>query len=273
MVLNEIKVIFNASSDHLVHFYDAFLHDGAVHLALEYMDCGSLEGVLRVIGQTPARVMPEPMLAAILFQSLQGLLYLHRERKTCHRDLKPANILLDSTGFVKLSDFGISKELGSGTYAQAGTQCGTLAYMAPERVRGGGYGFASDVWSLGLITLEAAIGAYPYPGAKNHFALVSMIVDGPLPTERPELNGLLSDDLVQLVNGCLSKAAQMRPDVITLTRFAFLMRHAQAPVDLRACLLSLKPLIEQEAQASQSHAQGGTPRGTPRGNTQGQMEM
>ena len=37
----------------------------------------------------------------------------------------------------------------------------------PERVRGGGYGFASDVWSLGLIALEAAVGAYPYPGAKS----------------------------------------------------------------------------------------------------------
>ena len=58
-MLNEIKVVFNAASDHLVAFYDAFFHDGAVHLALEYMDCGSLEVALRVVGQTQARVLPE----------------------------------------------------------------------------------------------------------------------------------------------------------------------------------------------------------------------
>ena len=258
-VLNEIKVIFNASSDHLVAFYDAFFHDGAIHLALEHMDCGSLEGVLRVVGQTQARVLPEGMLAAILFQSLQGLLYLHRERKTCHRDLKPANILLASSGFVKLSDFGIAKELGSGTYAQAGTQCGTLAYMAPERVRGGDYGFASDVWSLGLIALEAALGAYPYPGAQNHFALVSMIVDGPLPTERPEVLALLAEDLTQLINACLTKTAALRPDVMTLTRAPFLLRHMQTPVDLRACLLQLQPLLHAEAQMARDQYAGGTP--------------
>ena len=259
MVLNEIKVVFNASSDHLVAFYDAFFHDGAIHLALEYMDCGSLEGVLRAVSQTPARLLPEHMLSAILFQSLQGLIYLHRERKTCHRDLKPANILLDSTGFVKLSDFGISKELGSGTYAQAGTQCGTLAYMAPERVCGGGYGFASDVWSLGLIALESAIGAYPYPSAKNHFALVQMIVEGPLPTERPDVSAHLSEDLRQFVDACLTKAAPQRPDVITLTRLPFLQRHLQSPVNLRDALLELKPFLEQiekqQAEWQQAQAQ------------------
>ena len=60
------------------------------------------------------------VLATIMHQVLQGLMYLHRERRSVHRDLKPANVLLDSDGFVKLSDFGISKELGSGTYAQVG---------------------------------------------------------------------------------------------------------------------------------------------------------
>ena len=248
MVLNEIKVIFNASSDHLVAFYDAFFHDGCIHLALEYMDCGSLESVMRAVAQTQARVMPVGMLSSILFQSLQGLIYLHRERRTCHRDLKPANVLLSGSGFVKLSDFGIAKELGSGTYAQAGTQCGTLAYMAPERVRGGAYGFASDVWSLGLIALEAAIGTYPYPGAMNHFALVQMIVEGPLPTARPEVEQLLTPQQKAFVDGCLTKEAAARPDVISLTRAPFFADHLQRPVDLAALLAELRPLLEQQQQ-------------------------
>ena len=250
LVLNEIKAVFDACSDSLVTFYDAFHHDGAIYLALEYMDCGSLEGVFRVVGRTPQRVLPEGFLAAILFQTLQGLIYLHRERRTCHRDLKPANILLDSSGFVKLSDFGISKQLGTGTYAQAGTQVGTLQYMSPERVRGEPYGYASDVWSLGLIGLEGSLGQYPYSGAKTVFDQGRMIVDDPLPTERPEVQQHLPPDFLELVHACLAKAPHSRPDATTLIRSPFFQRHLSGPVDLRSLLLSLRPQLEQEFMQS-----------------------
>jgi len=264
MLLNEIKVVYKAASAHLVTFYDAFFHDGSIYIALEYMDCGSLEGLIKAaaVNAVGGRV-PEGVSASILFQIIQGLTYLHRELRAVHRDLKPANVLLDSAGFVKLSDFGISKELGSGTYAQAGTQVGTLAYMSPERVRGENYGFASDVWSLGLIALEAALGAYPYPGARNYFDLVQTIVNGPIPTENPEVQQLyheqlsqMPSDLMQLVHDSLSKAPQMRPDVITLTRYPFLARHAQAPVDLRAYLVSVQPAVMQQQQPMSASAGG-----------------
>ena len=109
-LVSEMKVVFNALSDHLVGFYDAFLHEGAVYLALEYMDAGSLLDVYENAAREGVRV-PEPLLAHILFQILQGLTYLHRERHAVHRDLKPANILLNAAGFVKLSDFGAPRAL------------------------------------------------------------------------------------------------------------------------------------------------------------------
>ena len=240
-----------------VTFYDAFFHDGAIYLALEYMDCGSLEGLLRAASQTPGRLLPEGVHASILFQILQGLTYLHRERHSVHRDLKPANVLLDSAGFVKLSDFGISKQLGSGTYAQAGTQVGTLAYMSPERVKGEAYAFASDVWSVGLIALEAALGSYPFPGCRNYFDLVRTIVDGPAPTEAAEVQQRLPADLLQLVHACLQKAAAHRPDVLSLTRFPWLCRHAAAPTDLRAYLGSVAPLLAAQQPSSAGGGGGG----------------
>jgi serine/threonine protein kinase len=253
MVLNEIKTVFGAGSDHLVTFYDAFLHNGAVYLALEYMDCGSLEGLLRVAAAgEPTGTIPEGVLAAILFQALQGLIYLHREKRSVHRDLKPANILLDGRGFVKLSDFGITKELGSGTYAQAGTHVGTLAYMSPERVRGEPYDFASDIWSLGLIALEAALGRYPYAGAKNVFDIGQMIASGPLPTERPEVQCAVPSDLLELVHSCLCREPQRRPNVSQLMQFPFFHRHLGAPVDLCAYMRTMQPSLQQ-------HAHGQTP--------------
>jgi serine/threonine protein kinase len=120
LVLNEVKVAFAAQSDHLISFHDAFLREGSIYLALEYMDVGCLEGLFRTFarpGTTSA--LPEQVLACILFQILQGLTYLHKERHSVHRDLKPANVLMNSAGFVKLSDFGISKQLGD-TQSQAG---------------------------------------------------------------------------------------------------------------------------------------------------------
>lgn len=153
MVLNEVRTVFQARSDHLVAFYDAFHHEGSLHLVLEYCDTGSLEGLYEAL-RRGGHAMSEQVLASLLFQIVQGLTYLHKEKRSVHRDLKPANVLLTSAGFVKLSDFGISRQLDA-TCAMAQTYCGTAAYMAPERlVDGGIYGFPSDIWSVGLIALE-----------------------------------------------------------------------------------------------------------------------
>ncbi|KAL1496751.1 hypothetical protein AB1Y20_014341 [Prymnesium parvum] len=246
-VVNEIKTVFNAKSDHLVAFYDAFLHEGCIYLALEYMDCGSLEGMISVASYTPARCMPEEVAAMVLFQVLQGLTYLHKERHAVHRDLKPANILINSAGFVKLSDFGISKSLDN-TDAQAQTHCGTLAYMSPERIKGESYSFTSDVWSVGLIALEISCGSYPYPISHNYFDLVKNIVDGPLPTEGAEVQGFLAPDLLELVHASLNKDAYLRPDVLALMRHPFITRHQAQPCDLR---LYIQELAEYSAQQQQ----------------------
>ena len=262
MVLNEIKTVFGAGSNQLVTFYDAFFHDGSIYLALEHMDCGSLEGLLRLAATSTVRRLPESVSAAILHQTLQGLEYLHREKRAVHRDLKPANVLLNSTGFVKLSDFGITKELGTGTYAQAGTQVGTLGYMSPERVRGEPYDYSSDIWSFGLIALEAAIGYYPYAGARTVFDIGRMICDGPLPTERPEVQQALSPELLELVQACLCREPQRRPNAAGLMNFPFFRRHLAAPVDLAGYMRELMPRLQQLAMGPAGSA---TPRAASAG--------
>ena len=78
-----------------------------------------------------------------------------------HRDIKPDNILVNSEGFVKLTDFGITKQI-DGEESLAGTFVGTLNYMSPERMEGERYSYAGDVWSLGIVLIELATGQYPY---------------------------------------------------------------------------------------------------------------
>ena len=62
-----------------------------------------------------------------------------------HRDLKPENLVLDAEGYLKLVDLGLARQLAPGE--RAWTLCGTAEYVAPEVVRGGGYGAQADFWA------------------------------------------------------------------------------------------------------------------------------
>ena len=125
------------------------------------MDAGSLENILDVY--RIAQVIPqidEKIIAKIAIQLLCGISFLH-SLKLLHRDIKPANILLNTKGEVKLTDFGISKELINDTDFST-TFVGTTSYMSPERIMGQSYSFKSDIWSLGLVLYELATGKKLY---------------------------------------------------------------------------------------------------------------
>jgi serine/threonine protein kinase len=73
------------------------------------------------------------------------------------RDIKPGNLLLSSSGHLKISDFGVSSQLSS-SMSKCLSWVGTVTYMSPERIRGDSYSFNTDVWSLGLVLVECALG-------------------------------------------------------------------------------------------------------------------
>lgn len=100
-------------------------------------------------------------MAKMIQQILNGLAYLNICQKQIHRDIKPDNILLNKAGFVKLTDFGITKQLNENS-ALARTFKGTLTYLSPERIEGQKYSYSGDIWSLGIIAIEMATGVFPF---------------------------------------------------------------------------------------------------------------
>lgn len=103
--------------------------------------------------------MDEKILGFIALKILNGLAYLER-KKILHRDLKPQNILINKKGEIKISDFGESGQLKQ-TYSYKNTLVGTLIYNSPERVTGKKYYSNCDIWSLGILLLEATLGHNP----------------------------------------------------------------------------------------------------------------
>lgn len=153
----ELIALVKVDCESIVRIQGAWHKDSRIGLIIEYMDLGSLDVLCS--RRCQAAPLPERVLAAIAFQILWGLCYLHYGGKL-HRDIKPANILFSSSGGVKISDFGISS-IVSGSVALSHTSVGTFKYMSPERLLGDSYDATSDVWSLGLTLVELVVRRYP----------------------------------------------------------------------------------------------------------------
>jgi serine/threonine protein kinase len=175
-----LKALDDASCNFLVRYYGAYFEEGMVHLAMELMDLGSLRSVMSKLASVPEPKIPEEIIYVVTNQILLGLNYLHKHKHVMHRDIKPDNVLINSTGEVKLSDFGICRELGE-TAALCNTVIGTYIYMSPERIEGSSYSFTSDIWSFGIMLIEFIRGTYPYPASTNILEMIENVRNGASP--------------------------------------------------------------------------------------------
>jgi serine/threonine protein kinase len=149
---------------HVVEVFEAFHDDDEYEavVVMEYLGGGIASCVvdctlLHVTGEQRL-----DRLARLVHDTLCGLRTLHDDLRVIHRDIKPANILLAADGTAKVADFGVAVTL-CGDATCATTQAGSALYMSPERLRGDEHDGRSDVWSLGVVALELALGGeFPF---------------------------------------------------------------------------------------------------------------
>ncbi|WP_030321829.1 serine/threonine-protein kinase [Streptomyces sp. NRRL B-3229] len=177
--------------------------EGRPLIVMELVEGPSLDQVLRRSGPLDPREA-----AGIGARVMDALAAAHRAG-VLHRDVKPGNILLDRSGRVLLTDFGIAtmEDPGDGaatSLTRTGHLVGSLDYMAPERAQGADPGAASDVWALGATLYAAVEGAAPFRRTST-FSTLTAIVGEPLP--EPQRAGPLAPVLRRL----LDKRPEARP--------------------------------------------------------------
>jgi serine/threonine protein kinase len=185
-LLDEARIGGRLLHPNLVETYDVGERDGRLFVAMQLVDGLTARQLARAHGPVPGRALAE-----LARQLAEGLAHAHtlvvdgRAADLVHRDLKPANVLIGREGAARIADFGIARATGLSTGdAPSGIVWGTLGYMAPEQAYGRSATQASDVFALGLVVTELALG--------KRFAPVRTMKDyaGALQALPPELPGL-----------------------------------------------------------------------------------
>eukprot|EP01083_Nonionella_stella_P064611 168603_1 len=151
----ERKILEALQHPFLMGLQYAFQSKGKLYFVLNYYRGGELFYHLK-----QRRRFTEDETRLFIGEVALALGHLHK-LDVVYRDLKPENVLLDHTGHLCLTDFGLSKDLTPENLT-AHTFCGTPEYLAPEIIMGYGHGKEVDWWSLGILLYELTVGIPPF---------------------------------------------------------------------------------------------------------------
>lgn len=197
----EAKVIANLQHPHILPVHDFGEADGYTYLAMRFIEGGTLADWLKENGPLSLE-----KIRSITTQVGGALDYAHA-RGIIHRDVKPSNILVDEWGNCLLTDFGLAKMAENAVHlTQTGGILGTPAYMSPEQGLGQKIDLRSDIYSLGVVLYQMAIGRLPYQ-AETPMAVVIKHIHDPLPPP-----SRFQPDLPEALERVILKALAKNPE-------------------------------------------------------------
>ena len=196
-VIRERDILMKSNHPFLIHLCFAFQTPSKVYLGLEYASGGKLFYYMNKVGSIPLKDV-----RLYIAEIALALDYLH-SINVIYRDLKPENILFDDCGHIKLTDFGLSKEIPMSE--KTSTFCGTSEYLSPELVMKIPYNYSIDFWALGILAYEMLNQTTPFYDDN-----LDKTYDNILHAE-PVFPSDMDPKIVDLIKKLLSKNPSKRP--------------------------------------------------------------
>ncbi|UKY52217.1 serine/threonine protein kinase [Streptomyces inhibens] len=198
----EAQAAARINHPNVVGVHDVVDDAGLPCIVMEYVPSTTLGDAIKQAARTDSSVTPRE--AARIGRGMIAALRAAHSAGVLHRDVKPGNVLLGEDGRVVLTDFGIAVASGTSTLTKTGELVGSIDYLAPERVKGGTPGPASDLWALGATLYQAVEGRPPFRKNTAVETAYAIAMD-PLPT--PANAG----PLTALIEALLAKEPEDRP--------------------------------------------------------------
>ncbi|TNV78858.1 hypothetical protein FGO68_gene7118 [Halteria grandinella] len=189
----EREILEKIKNPFIVDLHYAFQTEEKLYFIMDFLNGGELFWHLRrdmKFSEKRARFYAAEIVCAIECLHANGIIY---------RDLKPENIILDSTGNLKITDFGLSKQGLTNDESKTYSFCGTPEYLAPEIITGQGHDKSVDWWSLGALIYEMLSGRPPHY-SKNRKQMMQDIVE-----KRIEMKAFFSVEAKSLLQGLLER--------------------------------------------------------------------
>jgi serine/threonine-protein kinase len=188
------------SHPNIVSVLDLGKTDHQYYIVMEYVSGWPLDKYIKLFHPVSANIS-----IAIMYQILSGLQYAHTQG-VIHRDIKPSNILFGESGVVKISDFGLARQIDISAITEQGNIIGTPAYMAPEVLRGEESTYKSDIFSLGVTWYELLTGKNPFRGDS-----IPESINNILNNSAPHASAM-GENIPEWLDGLISGMLKKNPD-------------------------------------------------------------